>query len=217
MPYTLLICNGELVDPPHARQLADGAERILCADGGANAAVGIGILPHVVIGDFDSVDGGTRALCERAGVRFIHEPSQDRTDFEKALAHIGGTGSERVLILGMTGKSIDHTLGNFSTLMRYCRAMDITAFDTLYRIDVMNRSRSFWCMPGDRISILPLVVANGLTYNGLKYPLRNAALTFGSSEGTSNAALSYTFSIDMQSGAVLVFRQMHEELWEEGR
>lgn len=211
-PYTLLICNGEMAAPEVVRQLAGQAESILCADGGANAAHALGILPDVVVGDFDSITEDTRSFYAKRGVQMMHISRQDDTDLEKALKLLRERGESRIVLLGLTGKLLDHTLGNFSILLRYTDSMQIVAFDPHFRVDVLASGGSFRSRAGDRVSIVPLPAAEGLRYEGLRYPLDTGVLSFGLREGTCNEATTDRFSVSFSTGTILLFRQLFPRL-----
>jgi thiamine pyrophosphokinase len=206
----LLICNGEMASPPVLRSLASQVDTVVCADGGANAARAMDIMPDTIIGDFDSITDDTRAYYDGAGVSLIHLERQDDTDFEKALILLRERGVKSVAVCGVTGKLLDHTLGNFSILLRYLDAFRIVLFDPYYRVDVITESTEFSSRPGDRISIVPLTPAHGIHYTGLRYPFEKPLLAFGVAEGTCNESSGDNFSIAMSGGVLLVFRELHE-------
>lgn len=208
-----LICNGEMASPKVMRALASQADTIVCADGGANAARAMNIIPDTIIGDFDSITDGTRAHYERMGVPLIHLERQDDTDFEKALILLRVRGVKSVAVCGVTGKLLDHTLGNFSILLRYLDVFRIVLFDPYYRVDVITASTNFSSRPGDRISIVPLVPTYGVQYTGLRYPIEKPVLAFGLAEGTCNESLGDNFTVSMGNGVLLVFRELHEGMW----
>ncbi|MBR9978476.1 MAG: thiamine diphosphokinase [Bacteroidetes bacterium] len=208
----LLICNGEMTTGAVLRSLASQLDFIVCADGGANAAHAHGLRPDVIIGDFDSITNETRGHYLRAGVSFIHQAGQNDTDFEKALLLLREKGMRTVAICGVTGKLLDHTLGNFSILLRYVQDFRLVLFDMHYRVDVITGQGSFPSMQGSRVSIVPLSSARGVQSSGLRYPLNGEQLAFGIAEGTCNEALGETFTISSESGVLLVFRELHEGL-----
>jgi len=213
MRYTLLICNGEMPESAVLRHLADHAHEIVCADGGANAAREAGLLPATVIGDFDSVTAETRSAFESRGVEFVHLRRQDDTDFEKALKLLVEREAERIVILGLTGKLLDHTLGNFSILLRYIDRFHIIMFDRDYRMDMVTGGGRFRSVPGDRVSIVPLRRASDVHYTDLRYPLEGAELAFGDLEGTCNEALGASFDLRFSGGVLLLFRQIRPMLF----
>lgn len=204
--YDLLICNGEITAPSLMYQLAENADFVVCADGGANAAADLGIVPRAVVGDFDSITADARAFCEEKGAELLHLTRQDDTDFEKALLLLRERGTEHLVITGVTGKLLDHTLGNFSILLRYVQDFSIILFDADFRIDVLTTGGIFDSHEGQRISIVPLTASHNVSYRGLRYPLTGETLEYGLREGTCNEAIGNSFEIAFSEGVLLLFR-----------
>ena len=213
--YSVLVCNGSMPQQDVLRHLVGGAQQTVCADGGANAFTGIEMLPDLVIGDFDSITPEAFDYFERRHVPFIREEDQGSTDLEKALRYLEGREQRTVVILGLTGGLLDHTLGNFSILLRYVEKFQMVIFDLDYRIDIITSSAEFRSRPGDRVSIIPLLSVRDITYSGLRYPLNREVLAFGEREGTSNAASAESFRIEFPDGAVAVFRSISPDLWQD--
>ncbi|MDT8324362.1 MAG: thiamine diphosphokinase [Bacteroidota bacterium] len=211
--FALLLCNGEMAASDVVRHLASLAHTVVCADGGANVALALGLRPDIIVGDFDSISSEAEEAFAAQGVDMRRMARQDDTDFEKALTLLRERGTRRVVVLGVTGKLLDHTLGNISILHRYLSSMRIVLFDPHFRVDVLQQGGSFRSRPGDRISIVPLPVAERVSYSGLRYPLDAATLTFGAREGTCNEASGDAFSIDFSAGSLLLFRQLHDDLY----
>jgi thiamine pyrophosphokinase len=195
------------------RHLDSLAHTVVCADGGANVAHALGLRPDIIVGDFDSISREAESAFTSQGVELRRMLRQDDTDFEKALILLREQGVRRVVVLGVTGKLLDHTLGNISILHRYLPLMRLVLFDPHYRIDVLREGGSFRSRAGDRVSIVPLPVAAHVSYSGLRYPLDGETLTFGDREGTCNEASGDAFSIDFSEGAMLLFRQLHDDLY----
>lgn len=211
--FALLLCNGEMAAPGVVRHLAALARPVVCADGGANVAHALGLRPDLIIGDFDSISAEAAAAFEEEGVEMRRMTRQDDTDFEKALIHLRDKGVRRVVVLGVTGKLLDHTLGNISILHRFLPFMRIVLFDPHFRVDVLREGGSFRSRAGDRISIVPVPVAHHVSYSGLRYPLDGVTLRFGEREGTCNEACGDAFSLDFSDGSLLLFRQLHDDLY----
>ena len=82
----VVIANG--VPPTEAliRDIADGANIIICADGGASMALRADLRPDFVIGDLDSLDDKTVATLCRHGTSILRYPvDKNETDLELAL------------------------------------------------------------------------------------------------------------------------------------
>jgi thiamine pyrophosphokinase len=213
--FHLLICNGAMAPAQLVRKLAAHAAATVCADGGANAARACGVLPDLVLGDLDSITPETRAELEGWGVPVEHVPGQDDTDFEKALLRLGAMDARHIVVLGLTGGLLDHTLGNLSILLRHAHDARFVLFDPDYRIDLLTGPANLAATPGTRVSIVPLSPVHGLRYTGLRYQFAGSVLTAGAAEGTCNEAVERRIRIEFEDGVLLVFRALEPPLWEE--
>jgi thiamine pyrophosphokinase len=210
--YDLLICNGDMPDKRFCQEIAKSAHMVLCADGGANKAYEHGISPASIVGDLDSITPAVLNYYRERDVEIIHLERQDDTDFEKALKLMLDRGTTTLVVLGLTGGLLDHTLGNLSILQRYINSLNITLFDPNYRIDIITRTTTFAASTGSRVSIVPLQSATGVAYEGLLYQLPRTTLSNGSNEGTCNEATADEFTVKMSSGVLMVFRELHADL-----
>src|SRR5207245_10715028 len=72
----VIIGSGPLRPRRALRELLRRANLIICADGGLRAARALGIAPHPVIGEFDSVEPALLAWPRRTGTRLIQPPRE---------------------------------------------------------------------------------------------------------------------------------------------
>ena len=113
----MIVANGDPPDRETAHRYASHADLLLAADGGAHHALALDLVPHVVIGDLDSLTEDGQARLRSAGARFItHPKAKDETDLELALTYAIQQGAEEILILGALGGRLDHTLANLLLL-----------------------------------------------------------------------------------------------------
>jgi thiamine pyrophosphokinase len=56
----IIMANGEYGQLSWYKEILSSADRIICADGGANYAQLLGIIPHCIIGDLDSISTEAR-------------------------------------------------------------------------------------------------------------------------------------------------------------
>jgi thiamine pyrophosphokinase len=68
------MANGVAPDETTVRRWLDSATRLICADGGARAALSLGQRPHVVVGDQDSLDDAQQAQLAALGCRLAVYP-----------------------------------------------------------------------------------------------------------------------------------------------
>jgi len=201
MPLSaFLLCNGEPPSRNLARRLARRADFVVAADGGANAALRLGIRPRVIIGDLDSLSGEARRGFPKALVLRIRR--QDTTDLEKALDFIVAQGIHRVTIAGIAGRRIDFTLGNLSVLWKYHLELEIVGDG--WRAYPVRKEIRLRARRGTTVSIVPFGTCRGIRLRGLKYPLENATMKIGDI-GVSNVSVRPLFSVEVRAGRLLVF------------
>jgi thiamine pyrophosphokinase len=200
----LIIANGVPPSKALARRLADEAAFVLCADGGANHAVRLGVLPDLVIGDLDSITAATkRALSSVPRLRIREQYS---TDLEKAIRYALRRKATTITVLGATGKRIDHTAGNLGCFRRFGERCNLRFVDDDGELSTVGRSTSLVTRPGEVLSLIPLGPCTGVTTSGLRYGLRGATLELGVREGTSNLATGARVTVRVRTGTLLLYR-----------
>ncbi len=200
-PHILLIANGEPPSARCARRLARGADLILAADGGANAARKLGITPDIIIGDLDSLSPATRRWF--SGALLIRVARQDTTDLEKALDHCVKLRAGSVTVMGATGRRMDFTLANISVLWRYTSRFAWRVVDDTWEAVPVGRTRSVRARRGTTVSLIPFGAVRGITLRGLYYPLTNAALRVGE-VAVSNVVVASPFRVRTSRGRLLL-------------
>lgn len=195
-------------DSSWERWVRDG-DWIIGADGGAAQALDWGLLPHVVVGDMDSLPGASRAILGARGSLFIEHPrAKDETDLELALRYAVQQGAEEIVILGALGGRIDHTLANMLLLTLpilegiLVRIVDGNGEVLLVR---SGETVTFQGSPGDLVSLLPVGGdVLGVTTAGLAWALRGDRLRLGFSRGVSNQMMAHEARVEVEQGFLLV-------------
>lgn len=195
----LIVCAGELPVPLES-WLTD-ADALYAADGGANLCLEMGIVPNLVVGDLDSFDPTLYP-----GIEVEHDPDQETNDLEKTMLRAERDGYTDLVVLGATGKRIDHSLKNLSVLKQYRHRFE----------SIRYRMKDGWLMlsegdialsvrPGQIVSIFPLSGrVEGIITDGLKYPLYRETLENGVRDGSSNEATEYRVRIQHAKGDLIV-------------
>ncbi|SEF67679.1 thiamine pyrophosphokinase [Caloramator fervidus] len=184
---------------------------ILCADSGGNYAYDLGIIPHFLIGDFDSIDNKILSYYQKLGVKIIKYPvEKDYTDTELCINKAIELGAEKICLIGGIGGRIDHTLANIH-LLNFILEKGVFGYivtDEFY-IYLCKDYISIEGKIGDIISLLPINGdARGLFSDGLKYELNNTDLCFGRALGVSNVMIKERCNIKVSKGRVLVFKKI---------
>lgn len=175
-----LVGGGALTRETLLRALAH-APRLVAADGGADAALALGVTPDLAVGDFDSITEAAMALLGPA--RLHPDPDQDTTDFDKALAV---AGADLVLAVGFAGARLDHTLAAMGTLARNPQRRVV--LDTGHDLCLLCPPHLTLDLPaGCRVSLFPLAPL-ACASTGLVWPTEGLLLDPLGRIGTSNAA-----------------------------
>ncbi|MDP1675871.1 MAG: thiamine diphosphokinase [Bacteroidota bacterium] len=201
--HALIICNGEMPSQKLLAPLLKKKPFIICADGGANKARAFNILPYCIIGDLDSITQKTRYYF--SSVPIIHNPDQNSTDLEKTLEYLLKNSFTSAIIIGATGDRPDHTMANFSILMKYHRKISLQFFDERCTAQIIYKKIQLTAKIGQQISLHPMGKCSGIRTEGLKFPLKNETLELGIREGLSNEAVKNIVSVTVKSGSLLLF------------
>jgi thiamine pyrophosphokinase len=162
----------------------------------------------VAVGDFDSASPASVAAAEQAGTRIVRHPREkDATDLELALDAALELHPRRLLVLAGDGGRLDHLLSTVLLLAsaRYAHAQ-VDAMVGSAWVHVIRGSRTLEGAPGEVVSLLPLVRAEGVTTEGLVYPLHGETLEAGTSRGVSNVFERDLARIDVHRGVLLAIR-----------
>ena len=182
---TVILANGDFPKKGGAAwKLLAAAKRVVCCDGAADAyRRRFGKWPTVIIGDFDSIAGGSRRSgtdrrpfaggAVRPGPHasqspaYVHIPDQDTNDLEKAMAYCARQGWCDPVIVGATGKREDHTIGNVFRALAYgCEIVTDTG-----RFVPLCGKASFKVAKGAAVSIFAPDPKTRMTSKGLEWPL----------------------------------------------
>ena len=199
---------GEIHDSPIVRSALNGASLIVAADSGANRLRKLGILPHVVIGDFDSLAGEDLFHLKSVGVEFEHHPDpEQRTDGDVAIEYALTRGATSIIIVGLFGgPRYDHAVANLYLLTHpSLRQIPTWTVDGWTALTVLNgdgvSQAHLQGSIGDYVSITAVSEkVEGITTVGLKWPLQDAIFTRGLNEGTSNELINDRAMIQISRG-----------------
>lgn len=160
------------------------------------------------IGDFDSVTVEERQQIERQATHMqVFPVDKDDSDLELAIKSLFIQPEDTLVLYGITGGRLDHTLVNIALLKRLVkRGISAKMMDLYHTIDIyLPGQHQLQLDPARYISILPATEqVSGVTIDGFKYPLVNATLEEGSSLTLSNHLLSTNGSISFKEGILIV-------------
>ncbi len=174
---------------------------LLAADGGLVHTEKLGITPHEILGDFDSL-GYTP---EGANVFPVEK---DDTDAMLAVRRGLQLGYREFVLYGsLDGPRLDHTVANFQTL-QYLADHDAAGYlvgETCLVTVVKDGAIVFPAGSEGTVSVFCMGKdAEGVTLEGLYYPLENGSLSAGFPLGVSNHFTGRTARISVRNGSLLV-------------
>lgn len=211
--YVAIVGGGDI--SPSSLQVVLDASSVVAADSGARFLRENDIVPWVLVGDFDSCEPEVVAFLDQSGAKVIPLPrDKDKTDTEVALDMALEEGfKQSVLVGGMGGKRLEHSVANLSLLEAYAeKGLDVVIhhgdtviFGLLGREDGTTSERQFRGKKGDWVSVFPVTKeVLGVTTGGLRFPLTDATLRRGTTLGTSNEMAGRTGTVGISKGFLLV-------------
>lgn len=201
----IIIINGELSDISKLRTYISPADVVIAADGGANIAVKANIIPHVVIGDLDSITPETKDFLTQNNTSFIpYPPEKDFTDSELAIQYAIEQSYDELIICGILGDRLDHMLANVFHIAQIAQKTPLTILNGNQEVTVFTGSKTIKGVTNDTLSLIPLSQdCKGITTSGLYYKLSNENLPLGSTRGISNVFTENEAKVTCNEGTLL--------------
>lgn len=192
------------VDPSLHIDLQEG-DLLIAADAGWQTAERMGLTPHLVIGDFDTLP----APADHPNT-IVLPCEKDVTDMRAAVEQGLERGYTRFALYGGTGGRLAHTLANLQLLdwlsRQNCRGFLVG--DGTVSTAVTNGALDF---PADTNGYLSVFcnsgTARGITLSGLKYSLTGGTLTGSDPLGVSNEFTGVPAHVEVADGTLLVLWQ----------
>jgi len=209
MKKCIILANGK---PPKKRVITffqkKGYKKLICADGGANSALKMNLVPDFIIGDLDSIS--TDALKEfKSSSKIIRLKRQNDTDVEKCLKYAIKNNFKETLLFGVTGNRLDHTFCNLGIVKKFSSQIEISLVAENSYLESYTGKTILNTHPKETISIYGFDKKTKITSSGLKYSLFQTALPFGEKESTSNVATGDSVKLDISGGRIFVIRDVN--------
>jgi thiamine pyrophosphokinase len=199
----------------------EGAALVVAADGGAACAERLGLRADLVVGDGDSLDPDALERLARSGVPFEPvRPDKDQSDLELAVREALSRGATEVVILAaLQGERVEHSVANLLLLaLPELVQVDVRLVDERSTVRLLSAggdgtsSAALHGRARDYVSLFPWTgTAEGVTTDGLRFPLRDAVLPPGPSRGLSNEFVGETATVGLRSGRLLIVQTRRTE------
>lgn len=220
----LIVANGYFLPRAIILELAQGRQ-IIALDGAADRLALIGILPQIILGDFDSIkknnvwgiqntfdeiDQKSNSYPGKYGTTIVPAKDQDYTDLVKAIQYCDQHNAIQIDIVCAVGVDrLDHTLGNSRALRsQYKSTRTIFLHGEMQSLSFcQNETIQIRGEPEEQCGVLAFPEAKfssqGLKYNGENFPLK-----FAFSESTCNQLLGHAATIQVQGEALIAHPPM---------
>lgn len=176
---------------------------LICADGGYDAAVKHGLVPDLVIGDFDSMPYDHVRGCESIRLP-VHK---DDTDMVVCLEEGRRRGYTSFRIAGCLGGRLDHTISNLQCLYDCAlRGEEAWMCDGQNMVTVLLPGRyTFPRREGCKFSLLSYTPqVKGVKLWGTVWELTDAELSNRYPLGVSNEIAGERAELSFEEGALIV-------------
>ena len=186
---------------------------VIAADGGLTHTQKLGLTPHVILGDFDSLGYAPEGAN-------VFPVEKDDTDAMLAVRHGLRLGYRDFVLYGsLDGPRLDHTVANFQTLQYLCDhgAAGYLVGNSSIVTAVKNGRLRFPAEAEGTVSVFCMGAdARGVDIEGLYYPLKDGVLSSGFPLGVSNHFTGTEATVSVREGSLLVIWNRSSGLPERG-
>lgn len=169
-----LVANGAIDDFARIAQRLRAYPYVIAIDGGLSSCHRMGIKPHLIVGDMDSVSQSLLDCYADVPLNRL-DRNKDQTDLEVALQMANTEEVKQMAVFGGLNKRLDHTLGNVYLLRRYPGRMVLES--ETERVFAIRGSAEISSYPGQIISLIPLGrPTQQVSSEGLRWELQDACL-----------------------------------------
>ena len=206
----VVFLNGDLADLSRVRRHIDKKTLLVGCDGGTAHILSLGLTPHVVIGDFDSISPKVVRALKHKKVEYFRYPTDKLfTDSELGVTLAMKRGCKEIILAGVRGTATDHFVGNlFMLAKKKFASLDIKIIEGQEEIMLVRTRIRIKGSKGDDLSLIAIGQdAEGVSTKGLFYPLKNATLKSGTAQGIRNKLTGKYAEITVRKGPLLVIHR----------
>jgi len=202
----VILANG--IYPTHSipLQMLKDAGSIICCDGSVNKLVENELIPHVIIGDLDSIDEKYKKQYQE---KLYHIPDQDENDLRKAMKWVEKQNIENATILGATGNRDDHTIANIFSLLQFTTKVKFKMITDFGIFNIIEDDTKLTSFIGEQISIFSIDSTIKITTNDLMYNLTSYCVS-DLYTCSLNKSISNEITISISHGRIMTYQAFME-------
>ena len=199
------IYTGGAINEKNISERPNEDDLIIAADSGYHNAKRMGVVPQILLGDFDSLNKGEKLPKDMEIFRVPAE--KDDTDTQLAVNFALEKGAKEIVIIGGLDGRLDHTLSNLAILEDlYAKHIRAVFTSGQNRVRFIRNSGVILLRENFRyFSILAAdPVIKGVFADGCKYPLKKAKLQRTRQYAVSNEIVGNCALIEIKKGGAWV-------------
>ena len=208
---TIIVTGGNRPSEELLTSYIKDTDLIIGADRGSEYLYDYGIIPQIILGDFDSINSEKLKSIENKNVEVIKfPPEKDYTDTEIAITEAIKRGTDTIYLVGGIGTRADHTLGNIGLLLKTKKkGASLIIIDDHNRMYLADNKMSLEGKYGETISFHALSdIVKGFEVKGAKYNLNSYDIHLLDPRAVCNEFIDTPIDIKFDSGELLIIHSI---------
>ncbi len=215
---TFVFVNGNLEDCQFILSEISDTDIIIACDGGIEMVYKLGLIPNIVVGDFDSAKTLPKEVLDAKpsnqpkairvdGVDYYKYPTDKYfLDTELGIDHAIRVGASSICLVNTIGDEMDHMIGTIFQLTKPKYAdVDLQIISQKQRVSYQTGTIKIQGKIGQKVSLIPIdreVVVE--SSKGLKYDLAKHEMSMDINAGISNQLIATEAIIKIKLGGFLI-------------
>lgn len=198
-----ILLGGDVTPTERLKQQVRGV-RCIAADSGIAHAAALQLAPELWVGDFDSAGTELEEAFQHVP-RVVYPSDKAATDGELAVEEAVKRGATMLVLVGGFGGQFDHMLAH-GTMMLALAEQGVAVFTSSGHEEaypLLGSLRLNGLTRGTRVSIVGMTVLDRLSISGVRWPLMERHVPFGSSLTMSNT-VEGDVELKLRGGKALV-------------
>ena len=193
------------------RSYLEKVDFIIAADRGSECLYNYGIIPDLLLGDFDSVK---KEILDdvKLQIKEVLEfpPEKDYTDTEIAIIEAIKRGAKKIYLFGAIGSRMDHTLGNIGLILTTKkRGATLEIIDDNNRLYLGEKKMKLLGEYGENISFHALCdTVKSFKIRGAKYNLEPYDISLLYPRAICNEFVDAPIEISYEEGELLILHSI---------
>ena len=193
------------------RSYLEKVDFVIAADKGSECLYHYGIVPDLLLGDFDSVK---KEILDNVKLQIKEvlefPPEKDYTDTEIAIIEAIKRGAKKIYLFGAIGSRMDHTLGNIGLLLTTKkRGATLEIIDDNNRLYLGEKKMKLFGEYGENISFHALCdEVKSFQIRGAKYNLEPYDISLLDPRAICNEFVDTPIEISYEDGELLILHSI---------